>query len=204
MLSVDSSRAYCTQLLKALNSEGMFSFNFELARWEFDLSDIALKSISTDVVELLLAQMMKFSPATRRALQVAACLGNEELSAETLAQASGRTVLELSAELVEAVEEGMLVAVGSVGMEAAELLKAAESASVKRELEREVKMEVDGEGEGAGKDDGEAESEGEETLPKRGSSLTRRMSGLTVPEFYSFFHDRCQQGKPSPPLGRIN
>ncbi|KAK4056866.1 hypothetical protein OIO90_002116 [Microbotryomycetes sp. JL221] len=107
------SPLFVAQLLKALNAEGVFSFDFERARWTFDFDTIAAKSFSTDVAELLQAQMRKFGPATRHALITAACLGNEDLSATLLATAAGCEPDKLAIDLKDAVEEGMLMSVGS-------------------------------------------------------------------------------------------
>lgn len=103
------SPLFVAQLLKALNAEGMFKFDFATASWLFDLEQIASNSISTDVVELLLAQIRKFSPQTRYALMIAACLGNEELSPTVIAQAAGKTPAEIAADLQQAVDDGILV-----------------------------------------------------------------------------------------------
>ncbi|ORY92797.1 hypothetical protein BCR35DRAFT_311761 [Leucosporidium creatinivorum] len=186
------SPLFVAQLLKALNADGMFTFDFTLHRWVFDLDLIAFKSISTDVVELLLAQMMKFSPATRRALMIAACLGNEELSAETLARATGRTVGELEGDLREAVEEGMLVPVGEVEVDEGEegegetLKDGAGSRSRRASLAQVVEMEVDDEG-------GDAEEQARPRLPKKPLRTLSSGTPKMRVEFYRFFHDRCQQ-----------
>lgn len=173
----------------------MFTFDFSAGRWQFDLDQIAYKSISTDVVELLLAQMMKFAPATRRALMVAACLGNEELSASSLAEASGRTLAELSADLHEAVEEGMLVPIGEID-KSTEVRRPSMVRMDTAGSERTVVMEIDQEVEERELKDGAAEEgKEEETEPMRPKKPMRSSSSVKVAEFYRFFHDRCQQGE---------
>lgn len=61
------------------------------------------------MVELLQAQIRKFSPATQEALKVAACIGNEDLSSVTLSKAVGRSLKEIAEDLEEAVELGLLL-----------------------------------------------------------------------------------------------
>ncbi|KAK4047734.1 hypothetical protein OIV83_005242 [Microbotryomycetes sp. JL201] len=107
------SPLFVAQLLKALNTEGVFHFSFERGRWVFDFDKIAKNSLTADVVELLQAQMRKFGPATRHALMTAACLGNEELSATVLATAVGCNLEKLAIDLQDAVDEGMLLSFGS-------------------------------------------------------------------------------------------
>ncbi|KAM0787699.1 hypothetical protein ACM66B_003759 [Microbotryomycetes sp. NB124-2] len=107
------SPLFVAQLLKALNMEGVFRFSFERGRWVFDFEKIAAKSLSTDVVELLQAQMRKFGPSTRHALMTAACLGNEDLSAKVLATAAGCELDKLAIDLQDAVDDGMLLSFGS-------------------------------------------------------------------------------------------
>ena len=105
------------QLLKALNNDGFFNFDFAARRWNYDLDLIASKSLSTDVVELLRAQMLKFSPQGQEYLKIAACIGNEETNTLTLAQAAGVPVIDLVNGLHEAVEAGLLVPIGTLATE---------------------------------------------------------------------------------------
>lgn len=103
------SPLFVAQLLKALYAEGLFTFDFSINRWYWDLDLIASKSVSTDVVELLQIQMKRFSNTTLEVLKVAACIGNEELSAEILAKGSSRTVKQLALDLNEALDSGLIV-----------------------------------------------------------------------------------------------
>ncbi|KAK4703939.1 hypothetical protein P7C70_g2274, partial [Phenoliferia sp. Uapishka_3] len=106
------SPLFVAQLLKTLNNEGFFQFDFGSSVWRYDLDLIASKSLSTDVVELLRAQMLGFSPQCQEILKVASSLGNEETRLETLANAAGVTIHDVVNSLHEAVEAGLLVPVG--------------------------------------------------------------------------------------------
>ncbi|GAA6060973.1 hypothetical protein JCM10212_006555 [Sporobolomyces blumeae] len=108
------SPLFVAQLLKSFNSEGLFTFDFGKRRWEYDLDLIASKSVSTNVVDLLLVQMRTFSPRCQQALKVAACLGNEELDSRALASAAGVSLTELARDLSEAVAQGLLEPRGSL------------------------------------------------------------------------------------------
>lgn len=151
----------------------MFTFDFEHACWTFDVDLIASKSVTTDVVDLLLAQMRKFSPSTRYALMIAACLGNEDLSATMIAQAAGKTVAEIEAALHEAVEEGMLI-----------------SATGENRYDGAAVEMPDWEDEAAAVD---SSAHASQTV-RSAHPLT---AGPSVSQIYRFFHDRCQQGQPS-------
>ncbi|KAM0752526.1 hypothetical protein T439DRAFT_379572 [Meredithblackwellia eburnea MCA 4105] len=140
------SPLFVAQLLKALNADGVFDFDFVAKKWIYDLDLIASKSLSTDVVELLRTQMLKFPEKEQQMLRIAACIGNEETSVVTLAQAAECTVLQLAQGLHEAVEAGLIVPVGEYVTEE----------------------------------------------PKQDATLTG-LAASTVPAFYRFFHDRCQQ-----------
>ena len=110
------SPLFVAQLLRILNQEGYFIFDFSTGQWLYDLDAIsrAPSVIMTDVVQLLEARMRKFSPQTQGALRIAACLGNQELEANVLAQAADRTLAELATDLREPIEEGLIVALGKL------------------------------------------------------------------------------------------
>ncbi|BGP46232.1 hypothetical protein JCM10450v2_002072 [Rhodotorula kratochvilovae] len=195
------SPLFVAQLLKAFNAEGLFTFDFARGQWQYDLDLISSKSVSTNVVELLLAQMTKYPARTQEALKVAACLGNEELDAHTLAKAAGRTLEEFSRDVQDAVQEGLLVPFGQI------------SVDPEQRAEEEERMLMDLEGSSSGPSqsrrasfDGPAGgiaagrmasmSGGKKNrllrprLEKRKPSIVQKPP---VPARYRFFHDRSQQ-----------
>ncbi|BGP22990.1 hypothetical protein JCM10295v2_001881 [Rhodotorula toruloides] len=182
----NGSPLFVAQLLKAFNAEGLFSFNFSRGAWEYDVDLIASKSVSTNVVELLQAQMGKYPAQTQAALKVAACLGNEELNAVTLAKAAGRTLEEISRDLQEAVQEGLMVPFGEVPVDPEQVasLEAQGIVPGSPNLRRRPSVSEGGKG---------VNMAVELLRPK----LQRRKESVLqkppVPATYRFFHDRCQQ-----------
>ncbi|GAA5868990.1 hypothetical protein JCM8547_003243 [Rhodosporidiobolus lusitaniae] len=188
----NGSPLFVAQLLKAFNAEGLFTFDFTRGQWEYDLDLISQKSVSTNVVELLQAQMQKYAPITREALKVAACLGNEELQTTVLAKAANRTLEQVSHDLHDAIAEGLLVPSGEIKLD-------------------DDGMEEDEQGLKPVHEEGE-EGQGIEPVKKSPSAkrkekggrvaklkrppLTKRKESIVqkvAPRSVRFFHDRCQQ-----------
>jgi predicted ATPase len=201
----NGSPLFVAQLLKTFNAEGLFTFDFSSGRWQYDLDGIASKSVSTNVVGLLQAQMAKYSPLAQEALKVAACLGNEELQAETLAQASNRTIEQISHDLHEAVLEGLLVPYGEIRLPEDDdemedgtiggLTSVAEGGSGAEEAPKSSPTRKSSPAKGKEKEKG-----GRVAHLKR-PALTKRKASIVqkapVPRSYRFFHDRAQQGASS-------
>ncbi|GAA5908410.1 hypothetical protein JCM6882_007929 [Rhodosporidiobolus microsporus] len=190
------SPLFVAQLLNAFNREGCFTFDFTRGQWQYDLDLIASKSVSTNVVELLQAQMQKYSVLAQEALKVAACLGNEELQATTLATAAGRTVEELSRDLHEAVMEGLLVPRGEIKLEEEDELDEVlnGTAPLPRALEMPLPLPST-----SNREDPPSPRKDRSRVNslRRPSLLSRRKVSIVtkppVPASYTFFHDRCQQ-----------
>ncbi|GAA5931685.1 uncharacterized protein JCM15063_001537 [Sporobolomyces koalae] len=167
------SPLFVSQLLKSFNTEGLFSFNFAKRQWEFDLTVIASKTVSSDVVDLLLVQLRKLSPQCQYVLKVAACLGSEELSSAYLAQAAGISTAELARDLSDAVHEGLLEPRGA--MRPIENDKSPANVLLQES----------------------EENGGPPPRKDRISSISTNRPLVTepesIPESYRFFHDRCQQ-----------
>lgn len=111
---------------------------------------------------------------------IAACIGTEELSAITLAQTTETSLAELTNDLLDAVEEGMLVPIGEI--------------SAATPLGR-------GKGKGEGDDESHSMDEDEGTTvdgktveKKKKRTALQDLTTSQVPAAYRFFHDRCQQG----------
>ncbi|GAA5822059.1 hypothetical protein JCM3770_002264, partial [Rhodotorula araucariae] len=195
------SPLFVAQLLKAFNAEGLFTFDFSRGRWQYDLDLISSKSVSTNVVELLLAQMAKYPARTQEALKVAACLGNEELDAHTLAKAANRSLEELSRDVQDAVQEGLLVPFGQISVDPEQ--RAEEEERKLMELEGSSggpspsrRASVDGPAGGAAVGRMASMSGGKKNRHLRPRLEKRKLSIVQkapVPARYRFFHDRSQQ-----------
>lgn len=175
------SPLFVAQLLKSFNAEGLFKFDFVRGQWQYDLDSISSRTVSTNVVELLLAQMRKYNARTQEALKVAACLGNEELDAHTLAKAAERTLEELSRDMQDAVQDGLLVPSGQITFEPRQRTEEDRSST--------------------GRPVGEAVTTSAGKSNKRlapGDDLRKPsiLQKAPVPARYRFFHDRSQQGAP--------
>ncbi|MEZ4221573.1 MAG: AAA family ATPase [Polyangiaceae bacterium] len=99
---------YITQLLVTLHQDGHLKFDPGLGGFNWDLASLRKSLSSESVVDLMLSRFRRFSPDTRRALQLAACIGHE-FDLKSLA-----TISELSAQatadlLWPALREGLIL-----------------------------------------------------------------------------------------------
>ncbi len=67
---------FAIQFLSALADEGLLRFDYDAARWSWELARIHAKGYTDNVVDLLVGKLHRLPVATRNALQVLACLGN--------------------------------------------------------------------------------------------------------------------------------
>ncbi|GJN88386.1 hypothetical protein Rhopal_001352-T1 [Rhodotorula paludigena] len=177
------SPLFVAQLLKAFNAEGLFTFDFERGQWLYDLDIIASKTVSTNVVELLLAQMVKYTARTQEALKVAACLGNEELDAVTLAKAAGRSLEEISRDVQDAVQEGLLIPFGRITIDPEQ----------RAEEEQQLLAGPDGAAVAARRASFPSVRNEHVMRPRLESRKASIVQKPPVPARYAFFHDRSQQ-----------
>src|SRR5262245_23559928 len=99
---------FAIQFLSALAEEGLFTFDYEQARWVWDLHRIHAKGYTDNVVDLMVRKLTRLVPETQNALKQLACLGN---SAEfTMLHAVYQDSMEqMHAQLAEAVGAGLIV-----------------------------------------------------------------------------------------------
>jgi predicted ATPase/serine phosphatase RsbU (regulator of sigma subunit)/tRNA A-37 threonylcarbamoyl transferase component Bud32 len=65
------------QFLQTLSDEALLRFNFEQHQWQWDVEKIAAQKITDNVVELMANKIDKLPSKTSKALQLAACMGNQ-------------------------------------------------------------------------------------------------------------------------------
>ncbi|MEK7990015.1 MAG: AAA family ATPase [Thiotrichaceae bacterium] len=65
------------QFLHTLYFDNLFRFNFEQFKWQWDVEQIATQNITDNVVELMANKINKLPSNTSKALQLAACIGNQ-------------------------------------------------------------------------------------------------------------------------------
>src|SRR5262249_60823345 len=85
---------FTIQFMSSLAEEGVIAFDYEVARWSWDLGRMHAKGFTDNVVDFMIAKLTRLPTQTQRALQELACLGNV---AET---STLSTVLHLSREQV--------------------------------------------------------------------------------------------------------
>ena len=78
------------------------------AAWEWDLEQIEARDFSDNVVELMADKIKKLAEATQRALQLAACIGNQ-FDLKTLAIVYEQPLQKTALALRSAVAEGLLL-----------------------------------------------------------------------------------------------
>jgi PAS domain S-box-containing protein len=98
---------FATQFLLSLHEEGLIGLDRASGEFRWDMAGIRARSVTDNVVDLLLSKLRRLSPRTQAAVAELACLGN---SVETiiLAYARGSSPEEVHAALAEAVQAGLI------------------------------------------------------------------------------------------------
>jgi PAS domain S-box-containing protein len=98
---------FATQFLLSLHEEGAITFDSSSGEFGWDMAEIRARSVTDNVVDLLLVKLRRLPPATQVAVAEMACLG---IRVETaiLAAAHGGTDEEVHASLAEAVQAGLI------------------------------------------------------------------------------------------------
>jgi predicted ATPase/signal transduction histidine kinase len=94
--------------LKLLHQDELIKFNFDLYKWEYDISGIKNLALSSDIVGSMISKMDQFLSETREVLFLAACLGSQ-FDLVTLCVACKKDALETSAEIWIALMAGMII-----------------------------------------------------------------------------------------------
>ena len=98
---------FAIQFLHAFADEELLAFDPEAQRWNWDLQRIHAKGYADNVVDLMVGRLARAPPATRRALQGLACLGNV-VDNTSLAIALGASEGAIHAALWEAVRQELV------------------------------------------------------------------------------------------------
>jgi predicted ATPase/signal transduction histidine kinase len=104
---------FATQFLKSLHEDGLIEFDFASGSWQCDLTEVRDMSLTDDVVEFMAGQLQKLPEATREALKLAACIGNQ-FDLETVAIALEKSVADTAGDLWKALQAGLIVPLGQV------------------------------------------------------------------------------------------
>lgn len=103
---------FVNQFLSALHKERLLAYDSRAGVWEWDLQRIAEAQVTDNVVDFMAAKLRRLSPATQRLLMVASCIGHRfEIGA--LAALYDKTPAEIADPLWQAMQEGLIVPLGS-------------------------------------------------------------------------------------------
>ena len=102
---------FVRQFLRTLAEKALLAFDAATACWVWNIARIEQEQISDNVVELVAGRITRLSPAARRLLQFASCIGNQ-FDLQTLAVVSGRTPGESAAALAEPIAQEITVPIG--------------------------------------------------------------------------------------------
>lgn len=99
---------FIIQFLKMLYLEQLLQFSQSNHVWKWDLDRVEAQEYADNIVDLLLAKLLRLPPKTRDIFKVAACLGNNgEL--ETLAVLCQCSEQDLLAALKPSIEQGLVL-----------------------------------------------------------------------------------------------
>ena len=98
---------FAIQFLTSLDEEGLLRFDRDSAAWVWDLDRIRAKGYSSNVVDLMVGKLQRFSDTTQTALQQLACLGNVAKIA-TLSMVFGQSEEEIHTAHLEAARTGLI------------------------------------------------------------------------------------------------
>lgn len=99
---------FINQLLLVLYQEGLIYLSHDRSNWEWDISKIEAKGVTDNVVELMTNKLEQLNPETRRALQLAACIGHR-FTLNLLEVVHGKSFINTANDLWQALEEGLIV-----------------------------------------------------------------------------------------------
>ncbi|MBO3461087.1 trifunctional serine/threonine-protein kinase/ATP-binding protein/sensor histidine kinase [Aetokthonos hydrillicola Thurmond2011] len=104
---------FATQFLKALHEDNYIQFNFQVGHWQCDIAQIKQLALTDDVVEFMAQQLEKLGAATQKALNLAACIGNQ-FDLATLAIVSEQSQGETATTLWKALQSGLILPISKV------------------------------------------------------------------------------------------
>ncbi|WP_392534032.1 EAL domain-containing protein [Nostoc sp. C117] len=99
---------FLSQLLKSLYQDKLLFFNFNQARWQWDIEKLLDIDITDNVVELMVRRIQKLLPATQNVLKLGACVG-DKFTLEVLSIVNGKSLSQTALELWEALQVGLIL-----------------------------------------------------------------------------------------------
>lgn len=101
---------FVNEVLQALDTRGLFTFDRELRGWNWDEAAIASIDVAHNVIDLLVERLRNLPGLTQTALKLASCIGNR-FTLGTLAGVLDLPIDSVSSALFVALEQGLIVAV---------------------------------------------------------------------------------------------
>ncbi|MEO1791125.1 MAG: ATP-binding sensor histidine kinase [Cyanobacteria bacterium J06629_19] len=99
---------FTTQFLQGLHRDGWVTFEADNGYWQCDLATVQQLALTDDVVNFMVAQLQKLPTATRTALMIAACIGNQ-FDLATLAIVCQKPQVEIASDLWRGLQEGFVI-----------------------------------------------------------------------------------------------
>lgn len=100
---------FINQFITTLYQENLLSFDLISRKWHWNVAEIEAVGITDNVVELMTEKLQKLPKATQQVLRLAACVGNQ-FDLTTLAIIDEKSNTETFAELLPAIQEGLILA----------------------------------------------------------------------------------------------
>ncbi|MDQ3365249.1 MAG: AAA family ATPase [Myxococcota bacterium] len=100
---------FVAEFLRTLHLEGLLAFDESTEMWRWDQATIEAMAITDNVVALMLERLRRLQPATRHALELAACLGNT-FDLDRLALIAGGSPSDVASALGDALDQGSCAA----------------------------------------------------------------------------------------------
>ena len=100
---------FVSQFLKSLHQDGQIAFDRDSGKWRVNLEAIRRLGITENVGDLMARRILRLGEPTRRALRLAACVGNR-FDLATLATVSEADAAVTAGDLWPAVEQGLVLA----------------------------------------------------------------------------------------------
>ena len=99
---------FLAEMLKTLEQSRAIAFAPEAGRWRWDMEAVRRSGLSSNVVDLLVANLRKLEPSTQRTLELAACIGNT-FDLRTLSIIHERSMDETGEELLPPLQRHIVI-----------------------------------------------------------------------------------------------
>ncbi|MEG4804159.1 AAA family ATPase [Microcoleus sp. ARI1-B5] len=102
---------FLKEFLKSLYTDQLLKFDKEARAWSWDLEQIQIRNITDNVVELMTKKIQRLSEPAQKALQLAACIGNQ-FDLKTLSIINETSQKPTAHKLWDAIQAGLILPVG--------------------------------------------------------------------------------------------